>query len=61
MRPSLLPPRETDPFFRLLRQGRGKQAEASFMSREEIEAVLEEKVSDCPEEILSELAEDLVR
>ncbi|XP_075872525.1 E3 UFM1-protein ligase 1 [Nelusetta ayraudi] len=42
-------------------QSRGKQAEASFMSREEIEAVLEERVSDCPEEILSELAEDLVR
>lgn len=53
-------PRETDDFFHL-RQGRGKQAEASFMSREEIEAVLEERVSDCPEEILSELAEDLVR
>lgn len=42
-------------------QSRGRQAEASFMSREEIEAVLEERVSDCPEEILSELAEDLVR
>lgn len=42
-------------------QGRGKQAEATFMSREEIEAVLEERLSECPEEILSELAEDLVR
>ncbi len=31
------------------------------MTQEEIEAVLEEKVSDCPEEILSELAEHLVR
>lgn len=31
------------------------------MSQEEIAAVLEERVSDCPEEILSELADDLVR
>lgn len=31
------------------------------MSREEIEAVLEERLSDCPEEILSDLAGDLVR
>ncbi|XP_070781891.1 E3 UFM1-protein ligase 1 isoform X2 [Enoplosus armatus] len=32
-----------------------------FMAQEEIVAVLEERVSDCPEEILSELAEHLVR
>uniref|UniRef100_A0A671U898 E3 UFM1-protein ligase 1 n=1 Tax=Sparus aurata TaxID=8175 RepID=A0A671U898_SPAAU len=32
-----------------------------FMTQEEIVAVLEEKLSDCPEEILSELAEHLVR
>lgn len=31
------------------------------MAQEEIVAVLEEKVSDCPEDILSELAEHLVR
>lgn len=31
------------------------------MSQEEIAAVLEGRVSDCPEEILSELADDLVR
>uniref|UniRef100_A0A3B4YGX1 E3 UFM1-protein ligase 1 n=1 Tax=Seriola lalandi dorsalis TaxID=1841481 RepID=A0A3B4YGX1_SERLL len=38
-----------------------KQTEAPFMAQEEIVAVLEERVSDCPEEILSELAEHLVR
>uniref|UniRef100_A0A3P8RQ89 E3 UFM1-protein ligase 1 n=1 Tax=Amphiprion percula TaxID=161767 RepID=A0A3P8RQ89_AMPPE len=38
-----------------------KQTEASFMAQEEIVAVLEERVSDCPEEILSELADHLVR
>ncbi|XP_039982029.1 E3 UFM1-protein ligase 1 [Xiphias gladius] len=42
-------------------QNRSKQTEAPFMAREEIVAVLEERVSDCPEEILSELAEHLVR
>ncbi|XP_028253443.1 E3 UFM1-protein ligase 1 [Parambassis ranga] len=40
---------------------RSKQTEAPFMAQEEIVAVLEERVSDCPEEILSELAEHLVR
>uniref|UniRef100_A0A8C9ZTT7 E3 UFM1-protein ligase 1 n=1 Tax=Sander lucioperca TaxID=283035 RepID=A0A8C9ZTT7_SANLU len=38
-----------------------KQTAAPFMAQEEIVAVLEERVSDCPEEILSELAEHLVR
>uniref|UniRef100_A0A667ZHR4 E3 UFM1-protein ligase 1 n=1 Tax=Myripristis murdjan TaxID=586833 RepID=A0A667ZHR4_9TELE len=38
-----------------------KQTEVPFMAQEEIVAVLEERVSDCPEEILSELAEHLVR
>uniref|UniRef100_A0A4W6DLY5 E3 UFM1-protein ligase 1 n=1 Tax=Lates calcarifer TaxID=8187 RepID=A0A4W6DLY5_LATCA len=38
-----------------------KQTETPFMAQEEIVAVLEERVSDCPEEILSELAEHLVR
>lgn len=42
-------------------QNRSKQAEAPFMAQEEIAAVIEERVSDCPEEILSELAEQLVR
>ncbi|XP_041660580.1 E3 UFM1-protein ligase 1 [Cheilinus undulatus] len=42
-------------------QNRSKQTEAPFMAQEEIAAVLEERVSDCPEEILSELAEHLVR
>ncbi|KAK2856657.1 hypothetical protein Q5P01_005392 [Channa striata] len=42
-------------------QNRSKQTEAQFMAQEEIVSVLEERVSDCPEEILSELAEHLVR
>uniref|UniRef100_A0A4W5N9X4 E3 UFM1-protein ligase 1 n=1 Tax=Hucho hucho TaxID=62062 RepID=A0A4W5N9X4_9TELE len=42
-------------------QNRNKQTEAPFMALEEITAVLEERVCDCPEEILSELAEHLVR
>lgn len=42
-------------------QNRSKQTTAHFMTQEEIVAVLEERVSDCPEEILSELAEHLVR
>ncbi|KAM8831633.1 E3 UFM1-protein ligase 1 [Spinachia spinachia] len=42
-------------------QNRRKQSAAPFMAQEEIIAVLEERVSDCPEEILSELAEHLVR
>uniref|UniRef100_A0A3Q2NZN6 E3 UFM1-protein ligase 1 n=1 Tax=Fundulus heteroclitus TaxID=8078 RepID=A0A3Q2NZN6_FUNHE len=41
--------------------GPSKQTEAPFMAQEEIAAVIEERVSDCPEEILSELAEQLVR
>lgn len=40
---------------------RSKQTAAVFMTQEEVVAVLEERVSDCPEEILSELAEHLVR
>lgn len=42
-------------------QNRSKQTAAPFMAQEDIVAVLEERVSDCPEEILSELAEHLVR
>lgn len=42
-------------------QNRSKQTAAPFMTQEEIVLVLEEKVSDCPDEILSELAEHLVR
>lgn len=42
-------------------QNRSKQTEAPFMAQEEIAAVLEQRVTDCPEEILSELAEHLVR
>ncbi|KAK5600581.1 E3 UFM1-protein ligase 1 [Crenichthys baileyi] len=42
-------------------QNRSKQSEAPFMAQEDIAAVIEERVSDCPEEILSELAEQLVR
>lgn len=42
-------------------QNRSKQTTTHFMTQEEIVTVLEERVSDCPEEILSELAEHLVR
>ncbi|CAK6968203.1 E3 UFM1-protein ligase 1 [Scomber scombrus] len=42
-------------------QNRNKQTETPFMAQEEIVAVLEKRVNDCPEEILSELAEHLVR
>lgn len=42
-------------------QDRSRQTETPFMAQEAIVAVLEEGVSDCPEEILSELAEQLVR
>ncbi|KAK5853384.1 hypothetical protein PBY51_007172 [Eleginops maclovinus] len=42
-------------------QNRSKQTAAPFMAQEEIVTVLEERVSDCPEEILCELAEQLVR
>ncbi|XP_062267309.1 E3 UFM1-protein ligase 1 [Platichthys flesus] len=42
-------------------QNRSRQTEAPFMALEEIVAVLEQRVSDCPEEILSELAGNLVR
>ncbi|KAF7649689.1 hypothetical protein LDENG_00137600 [Lucifuga dentata] len=44
-----------------LQQNRSKQSEVSFMAQEEIAAILEQRVSDCPEEVLSELAEHLVR
>lgn len=42
-------------------QSRNKQAEVPFMSPEEVTAVLEKHVCDCPEEMLSELAEHLMR
>ncbi|XP_030576867.1 E3 UFM1-protein ligase 1 [Archocentrus centrarchus] len=42
-------------------QNRSRQTETPFMAQEAIVAVLEERVNDCPEEVLSELAEHLVR
>uniref|UniRef100_A0A1A8QAT5 E3 UFM1-protein ligase 1 n=1 Tax=Nothobranchius rachovii TaxID=451742 RepID=A0A1A8QAT5_9TELE len=42
-------------------QSRSKQAESPFMTQEEIACVLEKRLSDCPEEVLSELAEHLLR
>lgn len=42
-------------------QNRSRQSEVPFMAVEEIVGVLEQRVSDCPEEVLSELAEQLVR
>ncbi|KAJ8356034.1 hypothetical protein SKAU_G00188280 [Synaphobranchus kaupii] len=42
-------------------QNRNKQTEVPFMSPEEVTAVLEKHVCDCPEDMLSELAEHLMR
>ncbi|KAM6954655.1 E3 UFM1-protein ligase 1 [Aplochiton taeniatus] len=42
-------------------QNRNKQTEVPFMAQEEIIAVLEERMSECPEEIVFELAEQLMR
>uniref|UniRef100_A0A3P9AB82 E3 UFM1-protein ligase 1 n=1 Tax=Esox lucius TaxID=8010 RepID=A0A3P9AB82_ESOLU len=42
-------------------QNRNKHTEVPFMALEEIVAVLEERVCDCPEEVLCELAEHLLR
>ncbi|XP_068199179.1 E3 UFM1-protein ligase 1 [Antennarius striatus] len=42
-------------------QNRSKQTAAVFMTQEEVVGVLEQRVSDCPEEVLCELAEHLVR
>uniref|UniRef100_A0A8C9SDB9 E3 UFM1-protein ligase 1 n=1 Tax=Scleropages formosus TaxID=113540 RepID=A0A8C9SDB9_SCLFO len=40
---------------------RNKQAEVVFMSLDEVAAVLEEHVCDCPDEMITELAEQLMR
>ncbi|XP_056284305.1 E3 UFM1-protein ligase 1 [Pseudoliparis swirei] len=42
-------------------QSRSKPPAAPFMAQEDVVAVLEERVSDCPEEMLSELAAYLLR
>lgn len=42
-------------------QDRSRQTESPFMAQEAIVAVLEERVNDCPYDVLSELAEHLVR
>lgn len=49
------------PLFFSFCEDRGKQPETLFMSQEDLVSVLRERVSDCPEEILCELAEHLVR
>ncbi|OXB83152.1 UNVERIFIED_CONTAM: hypothetical protein H355_014408, partial [Colinus virginianus] len=41
--------------------GRNKQLEFHFMSQEEIQDVLRTRVQDCPEELITELAEHLMR
>ncbi|XP_025915082.1 E3 UFM1-protein ligase 1 [Apteryx rowi] len=40
---------------------RNKQPEFPFLSREEIEDVLKTHIEDCPEELITELAEHLIR
>lgn len=52
---------ETNCLFFFLCEDRGKQPESVFMSQEDLECVLRERVSDCPDEILCELSEHLVR
>uniref|UniRef100_A0A3P9N0B3 E3 UFM1-protein ligase 1 n=1 Tax=Poecilia reticulata TaxID=8081 RepID=A0A3P9N0B3_POERE len=42
-------------------QSRNRPVEAPFMAQEEIAAILKDRLNDCPEDILSELAELLVR
>ncbi|KAK6490130.1 E3 UFM1-protein ligase 1-like [Huso huso] len=42
-------------------QNRSKQQEVPFMTQGDIEEVLQKHVQDCPEEMLSELAEHLIR
>ncbi|XP_041109614.1 E3 UFM1-protein ligase 1-like isoform X2 [Polyodon spathula] len=42
-------------------QSRSKQQEVPFMTQGNIEEVLQKHVQDCPEEMLSELAEHLIR
>ncbi|XP_061756366.1 E3 UFM1-protein ligase 1 isoform X1 [Nerophis ophidion] len=46
---------------RPLQKNLSKKQQPSLMTQEEIQAVLEERVTDCPKEICSELAELLVR
>lgn len=41
--------------------GRNKQPEFPFMSQEEIQDVLKTRMQDCPEELITELAEHLIR
>lgn len=41
--------------------GRSKQLEIPFMSQEEIEDVLRKHIRDCPEELITELADHLIR
>uniref|UniRef100_A0A8C0ZFV7 E3 UFM1-protein ligase 1 n=1 Tax=Cyanistes caeruleus TaxID=156563 RepID=A0A8C0ZFV7_CYACU len=41
--------------------GRNKKPEFSFMSQEEIEDVLKTRIHDCPEELITEIAEHLRR
>lgn len=48
-------------FFFPFSEDRSKQPETVFMSQEDLASVLRERVSDCPEEILDELSEHLVR
>lgn len=41
--------------------GRNKHLEIPFMSQEEIQDVLRSHIQDCPEELITELAEHLIR
>lgn len=41
--------------------GRNKQLEFPFLSQEEIQDVLKTHMQDCPDELITELAEHLIR
>lgn len=41
--------------------GRNKKLEFPFMSQEEIEDILKTRMQDCPEELITEIAEHLKR
>ncbi|XP_034018018.1 E3 UFM1-protein ligase 1 isoform X2 [Thalassophryne amazonica] len=52
---------DSDEETRPSQQNRNKKTDVPFMSQEKIVAILEERVRDCPEELLCELAEHLAR
>ncbi|NXJ75794.1 UFL1 ligase, partial [Trogon melanurus] len=52
---------DSDEELQVTSTGLNKQTEFSFMSQEEIQDVLKTHMQDCPEELIAELAEHLIR